>query len=334
MHEFLIIAGVGFVILQIANPLIRWATNFIASCSSDSQIQQLLINYVGPAISTIVFVIFEALVIDWTRFGTLGMIISSMIIAWVIILIWDIDFNQTTEDSESKPYNLLDDLANYHLPVAAFKLSSGMTGGIYPNEIVDALQLFYSHPCPETALVLVKTPKDTESANPFLGLITTCDHDYLEKPFNGKKGNRTIPSDKGIDEYVESVEKRMMDLDSIYAYLIHQCSKGKMSIGFHRMRDQKILLDRISLLGLRPSIFDDKRKWLREKFMTNMSCWLICMDFICIWGNDLTNVEEKFWQANGQEVDAQWHLASEVQCRFNDDANEFAIFLNTLDIED
>ena len=185
--------------------------------------------------------------------------------------------------------------------MAAFELVTKLSGGAYPKEMQQALQLFSTLPCPETGVILIAACPE---AAQIIALSNTGFANSLPKDMRGPKFDN-------LDEWMTSFDQNQRACDAIHRFLLDGATNGTISIGFHRMRDQQILFDRLSMLGIRKGLFKNGRQFLRDKITRDSTAFHCVVDLICIHGVD--GGRERFWNALGAESDPQLHLQSEIQ---------------------
>jgi hypothetical protein len=173
-------------------------------------------------------------------------------------------------------------------------------GGVLKEQVVQALDLFYRLPCPETAVILT-------AAFPELAPVITQTTDFPLRL--GSPGHRGA-SLEGIDEYLREAESRLAACDTIQGFLALHSSSGEVHVGFHGMRDQAELVGRIRLLGVAPPERRHIRQWLRDAITMELGVWRAVADLVCIHG--VHDSSEGFWNAVGAQETAQWYLRAEV----------------------
>jgi len=208
-------------------------------------------------------------------------------------------------------------LQDADLEMAAFDLAKQLEGGVYPKEMVEALRLFTRVPCSETAIILLKTC-------PEAAVVMST----RRRPFASLPKNMRGPHYDGLDQWTQSFQQNLRVSDAVHEFLLRGALTYTISIGFHRMRDQSILFDRLALIGIRKSFFSKRRQFIRNKITRNRSAFRAVLDLVCIHGIDGTR--ERFWDALGAQVDAQWHLRSEIQYDVSGHAARFAELIDNL----
>jgi len=124
---------------------------------------------------------------------------------------------------------------------------------------------------------------------------------------------------------MESFEANLRAADATHKFILQGTTNGTISIGFHKMRDQQILFDRLATIGIRKGFFSNGRQFLRDKITRNDSAFRAVIDLICIHGIDTRG--ERFWNALGGEPGPQWHLQSEIQYDLSRDTERFAALI-------
>jgi hypothetical protein len=213
---------------------------------------------------------------------------------------------------------LLDRLRSADLNMAAFELVTGLSGGLYPSEMQQALQLFSTLPYPETAVILIA--KCPEAA----GIMALSNRRFAHSV---PKAFRSPKLDK-FDECMASFEQNQRACNAIHKFLLDGTINSTISIGFHRMRDQQILVDRLLALGIRKGFFQSRRQFLRNRITRDSSAFRGVVDLICIHGVD--GGGERFWNALGAELGPQLHLQSEMQFDLSVNTRPFVQLVNQI----
>ncbi|NLX14149.1 MAG: hypothetical protein GXY44_10925 [Phycisphaerales bacterium] len=207
---------------------------------------------------------------------------------------------------------LLDHLRSADLNMAAFEFVTELRDGVYPKEMQQALQLFTTLPCAETGVILIA---ECPEAAQIIALSNRGFAQSLPKDLRGPKFDK-------LDKWMASFDQNQKACKAIHEFLLNGATNGTISIGFHRMRNQKILFDRLSMIGIRKRFLKNGRQFLRDKITCDASAFRSVVDLICIHGAD--GRRERFWNALGAEVGPQLHVQSEVQYDLSINANGFA----------
>jgi len=207
---------------------------------------------------------------------------------------------------------LMAHLRDCDLKMGAFEIAKTLGGGVYAREMQQALQLFTTLPCPETAVILIATCPEAAQV---LTLSSSGFAASLPKELRGPKFD-------GLDEWMASLDRNERACEAIHRFLFDGATNGTISIGFHRMRDQQVLFDRLSLLGMRKGFFKRGRQFVRDTITRDSSAFRCVVDLICIHGVDAGR--ERFWNALGAELGPQLHQQSEIQYDLSTNANDFA----------
>lgn len=207
---------------------------------------------------------------------------------------------------------LLDHLRSADLNMAAFDLITTFSGGVYPKELQEALHLFSRLPCPETAVILIAACPEAAS------IIALADSSFALRHPKHMRG----PVYDGLDEWMASFDQNKRACKAIHEFLLHGATNGAISVGFHRMRDQQILFDRLSMIGIRKGFASNGRQFLRDKITRDASAFRCTVDLICIHGVDDSG--ERFWSALGAEEVPQFYLQAEILYDLSDNTNGFA----------
>lgn len=196
---------------------------------------------------------------------------------------------------------IIDKLKSCNLKMAAFDMKRHFSGKVLKNEIAQAMTFFIKVPCVETAVNLI-------SVYPEISKVMFLSNDVFTK--NTPKENRGAAYD-GLDECMAMCDKNLLNVSNIQSYLLEEATKENITIGFHSLRDQAILLERLKRVGIKKGFFSNKRQFLRDRITQDMSAFYSVLDLICIHG--IHNGRELFWDALGNDADPQCHLHSEIQ---------------------
>ena len=116
---------------------------------------------------------------------------------------------------------------------------------------------------------------------------------YIAYRLAGGRQNPTIWKDKDL-----------------YDLLKHTALSGKARIGFHTLRDQKLLLNKLESIGLRKGPSEDVRQFIRDKIVVNRRAFDICRDNIII--QMIHSGKEWFWDGYGNKRTAQYFHEAEI----------------------
>jgi hypothetical protein len=213
---------------------------------------------------------------------------------------------------------LLAQVTKCNLKAAAFDVAKGVAGGVYKKEMTVALDLFTKLPCPETAVNLVAVCPET------LALMAAASDSFVRmtpKEFRG-------PRLQGFEKWMESFDANLRAATSIHAFLHREATGGHISVGFHGMRDQSPLYDRLSQIGIRKGFLRDRRQFLRDTIAKNVSAYRAVIDMVCIHG--VREGRERFWNGLGAESEPQLHYQSEVFFEISQVAKEFNSMLTRM----
>ena len=195
---------------------------------------------------------------------------------------------------------LLKQLAKCDLRMAAFDMARAFEGGIVKAEKVAALEAFTRLPCPETAANLVYVwPKTL--------LAMTMANDHLARMIPEESRGPKLQS---LDEWMKSFDRNLKATFKIHACLLQEATSGHVQVGFHRMRDQSLLLQRLGRIGIKKGFLRNRRQFLRNRVTKNISAFRAVADLVCI--HVVYDGRERFWNALGTECDVQLHLRSEI----------------------
>lgn len=211
---------------------------------------------------------------------------------------------------------LLRQLASCNLKVAAFNLVKGLAGGVYKKEMVAALDLFTTLPCPETAASLVAACPET------LEVMASADDTFIRMTPKECRG----PAIQGFEECMESFEANLRAASTVQSLLLKEATAGRVRIGFHRTRDQSPLYQRLGQIGIRKRFFSDRRQFLRDTISKEPSAFRAVIDIVCIHG--VHEGRERFWNGLGTESDAKSYLQAEVMFDISEAIEVFAAVLH------
>ncbi len=217
---------------------------------------------------------------------------------------------------------LVSQLASYDLKMAAFNFVKTFSEGVYKKEIVEALDLFSKLPCAETAVNLIHIFPEIA---PVMSL--TKDSFVRRQP-----EEMLGPHFEGLKDWMNSFDRNLMAVSEIQSYLLKEASNSKITIEFHSMRDQAILFDRLERVGVKKGVLKNRRQFLRDQITKDDSAFRSVFDLICIHG--VHNAKERFWDTLGNEVDAQFHLHSEIQYNLSMNVEQFLLVLLDIDVSE
>lgn len=216
---------------------------------------------------------------------------------------------------------LLGHLRSADLEMAAFEIVRDLGGGVYSESVRQALSLFSALPCPATGVILVH---EFPQVIPIIALANRRVAYSIPKEKRG-------PGFAKLDDWMASFNRNEKSCTAIHEFLMKGFADGTVFIGFHRMRNQKILLKRLSSLGMRKGLFKNGRNFLRDRISRNVLAYRCVVDQICIHGVDLESGEERFWNSLGAEQGPQSHLQSEVLFDLSDNTRRFARLIEGLE---
>lgn len=206
---------------------------------------------------------------------------------------------------------LLKELENCNIERAACKLIRGFQGKIVSDNICDALNLFSNIPCPETAVNFVyELPEVAE--------VMFEASDELSKMIPREAYGPKLIED---EEWISGFRKNLNRISLIHDCIRSIATQGKLRIGFHSMRDQQILFDRMNKIGITRFPFTNRRQFLRNVITQKLSAFKIVNDLVCIHG--VYDGREVFWNGLGAEEHPQWHLKSEIQYDLGNHTSEY-----------
>lgn len=98
--------------------------------------------------------------------------------------------------------------------------------------------------------------------------------------------------------------------EDLYDRLKHVYLSGDSKIGFHSLRDQKPLLDKIESIGIRKKPSEDIRQFIIEKCISNRKVFDILRDNIII--QMVHEGKEWYWDGYGNKTTAQYLYEAEI----------------------
>jgi hypothetical protein len=211
-------------------------------------------------------------------------------------------------------------LANCNLRAAAFDFVKGLEGGVYRDEMAAALDWFTKLPCPETAANLVAVCPQA------LAPIVSASDSFVRITPKEYRG----PKLQGFEEWMASFDSNLRAASEIRSFLLKEAMAGLVRVGFHRLRDQAPLYQRLHQIGIRKGLFADRRQFLRDTITKRLSAFRAVIDMICIHG--VYEGHERFWDGLGAESDGQLHLRSEVMFEVSQAAEPFVAVLHQLSL--
>ncbi len=131
---------------------------------------------------------------------------------------------------------LLKQLENCNLKAAAFNLVKGLEDGVYKNEMAAALDLFTKLPSPETAVNLIAVCPE------ILELMASASDSFVRMTPKEYRG----PKIQGFEEWMESFDANLRAASSVQSFLLKEATAGRVRVGFHRMREQSPLYNRLA----------------------------------------------------------------------------------------
>lgn len=206
--------------------------------------------------------------------------------------------------------------------MAAFEMVKTFSKGVYKQELVAALDLFSKVPCLETAVNLIYVFPEA------LSVMTLADDSFVRMTPKEMLGARF----EGLDDWMSSFDRNLKAVAAIQTHLLKEATAGKVTIGFHRMRNQAILFERLERVVIKKGLFSNKRQFLRDRITKDASAFRSVLDLICIYG--VHTGRERFWDALGNEVDPQFHLRSEIQYNLSLNVESFLSILAGIELNE
>lgn len=207
---------------------------------------------------------------------------------------------------------LLSSLQKLDLRAASFLLAQRLSGRVLKSELVYALDVFNALPCPETAVHLL-------SCEPSLAPLL-LHSEVLRSQFVTQDQQRVARFHAlhwiQAASFADGISK------AIYEFLLKQAQEREIKIGFHLMRDQRVLVERLREVGLSRPWFGDTRQFLRDTICPDESAYRSVIDLVCVWG--IQNGREQFWDGLGASVDGSYHDHAEILFSLESKVNEFS----------
>lgn len=208
------------------------------------------------------------------------------------------------------------------LKMAAFEMTKNLAGGVFETPIVQGVQLFTKLPCVETALVLAV------AAPAWIPMFALTNREFATTVLAELSGSHY----DAFEQSMASYDLNLKACDAIHGFLLELALKGAILIGFHRGRDQKVLLDRVNIARIERRGIVDDRTFLRHAIAASAPAFRSVADLVCVHGVDAGR--ERFWSSLGAEVPASAFLESEVQFNIGANANHFAALLKRVSQRD
>jgi hypothetical protein len=217
---------------------------------------------------------------------------------------------------------LVSQLASCNLKIAAFEMMKTFSEGVYKQELVAALDLFSKLPCAETVVNLIHVFPEAAS------VMTLADDSFVRMTPKEILG----PRFERLEDWMSSFDRNLKTVAVIQSYLLKEASVGNVTVGFHSMRDQAILFERLERIGIKKGFFSNKRQFLRDRITKDASAFRSVIDLICIHG--VHTGRERFWDTLGNEVDPQFHLHSEIQYNLSLNVESFLSILAGIELNE
>jgi hypothetical protein len=96
----------------------------------------------------------------------------------------------------------------------------------------------------------------------------------------------------------------------LYDLLKNASLSGKAKIGFHSLRNQNSLLNKLASIGINKKPTEDTRQFIRDKVVLSQQAFDICRDSIII--QMIHNHEEWFWDGYGKLRNVQYFHEAEI----------------------
>ena len=96
----------------------------------------------------------------------------------------------------------------------------------------------------------------------------------------------------------------------LYNVLRYAADTRQAKIGFHSLRDQSLLLDKLESIGITKKPSQDTRQFIRDKIVDDHQVFDICRDDVII--QMIHNGKECFWDGYGNKTTAQFFHKAEI----------------------
>jgi len=96
----------------------------------------------------------------------------------------------------------------------------------------------------------------------------------------------------------------------LYELIKHATLSGEAKIGFHSLRDQRLLLAKLESIGIKKRPSEDIRQFIRNKIVIDRRAFDICQDDTII--QMIHNGKEWFWDGYGHKKTAQYFHEAEI----------------------
>jgi len=122
----------------------------------------------------------------------------------------------------------------------------------------------------------------------------------------------------------EKIKKQSRDL---YRALKDAVLSGKARIGFHRFRNQQVLLDKLSLIGIKKKFLQNTCNFIQEQIVANPQALDVLRGEICI--QMIHKGREWFWDGYGNRKTAQYFHETEII--FDLESSAYSMFSEVLE---
>jgi len=106
---------------------------------------------------------------------------------------------------------------------------------------------------------------------------------------------------------------------NLYDLLKHAALTGKAKIGFHSLRDQNGLLNKLKSIGIEKKENDDVRSFIRNTIVKNGEAFNVLRDNIII--QTIHDGKEWFWDGYGNQKPVDFFHEAEIIFNLNSSAN-------------
>ncbi len=193
-------------------------------------------------------------------------------------------------------------LKDYDMFLAAFHLSKLLDSGNFvpSSRISDVFILFTKLPCVETASNLLSAMPE------IMTLIESCQHSLIQIMPEKDLG----PMFEGFEQKKMLMESNLQSVSNIHTFLQKEAMANRARVGVHRMRNQKILIQRLKQIKIKKGLFVNTRDFLRTTIATHLPAFRAVADIICI--HSVYDGTAIFWNGFGEQVDGEHYLKSEI----------------------
>jgi hypothetical protein len=209
-------------------------------------------------------------------------------------------------------------LQGIDLGVSSFLVAKQMSGRVLTKELAYLLDVFNALPCPETAISLIE--HEAKMA-PLIFYSEVLKSQFITSIERKQAGLEAIA-------WIQSAKYSAGVCDAVHEFLLRMAEQRTIKIGFHLMRDQKVLVDRLGGIGITKGWFSDRRQFLRDTICRNISAYKSVVDLVCIWG--ARDGHEYFWDGLGERAEPHHYECAEVLFSLETQVSEFEEVLSLI----